>query len=64
MTQTTLHSTKDYVFILFGGNISWSSQLQATVAVSTAEAEYMADAQAVKEALWLCKLIADVGIYP
>lgn len=38
--------------------MSWASKLQATVAVSTAEAEYMACSTAVKEALWLRRLIS------
>ena len=53
----TRRSTTGFVFILSGGAICWSSRLQPTAAVSTSEAEYMASAQAVKEALWLRKLL-------
>ena len=51
-----------YVFLMFGGAVSWSSRLQPTVAVSTVEAEYLSAAQAVKEALWFRKLGGDLGL--
>ena len=58
----TRRSTTGFVYILGGGAISWGSRLQPTVAASTSEAEYMAAAQAVKEALWLRTLLCSFGI--
>jgi hypothetical protein len=39
--------------MMHGRAVSWQSVLQPTVALSTAEAEYMAAAAAVREKLWL-----------
>ena len=55
-------STTGYVFRIHGAPVSWRSMLQATVALSTTEAEYMAMAEGVKEALWLWGLLDDLGI--
>jgi hypothetical protein len=46
-----------------GVPISWSSKRQATVALSTCEAEYMAGAEAAKEIIWLRNLLEELG-YP
>jgi len=57
----TRRSTTGWVFMYGGGAISWSSKRQPTVSCSTAEAEYIAAAAATREALWLKKLMGDLG---
>ena len=54
-------STTSYVFTLCGACISWKSQLQHIVALSTTEAEYIATTEAFKEAIWLDGLIKEIG---
>jgi hypothetical protein len=55
-------STTGYVFFVGVGTISWNYKRQPTIALSTTEAEYMATCQCTKEAIWLRKLMADVGL--
>jgi hypothetical protein len=49
------------VFIIAEGAVSWVSKLQTVVALSTTEAEYMAATQACKEAIWMKKLMEELG---
>jgi hypothetical protein len=53
-------STSGMCFILGFAMISWGSRKQKSVALSTAEAEYMAACEACTEAIWLRKLISDL----
>lgn len=46
-------SCTGYVFMRSSGAITWNSKRQPTVALSTAEAEYMALSSATQEAMWL-----------
>jgi hypothetical protein len=60
--EDSRRSTTGWVFTLAGGPISWSSQRQKTVATSTMDAEYIAGAEAAKEAVWLRNFINDLKI--
>ena len=53
-------STSGYVFIMAGAAISWRSCKQTCVALSTAEAEYIALSAAAQETLWLQQLTSDL----
>ncbi|MCO5580732.1 hypothetical protein L7F22_034602 [Adiantum nelumboides] len=55
-------STSGYVFTFTVGAVSWISRLQKCVALSTTEAEYVAATKATKEALWLMRLVGELGI--
>jgi len=57
----THRSTAGFVFNIGSGAISWSSKRQPTIALSTCEAEYQAQTQAAKEAVWLRSLLQDLN---
>ena len=53
-------STSGYCFMLGSGIISWRSNKQNCVALSTAEAEFIALSSAAQEAVWLRKLLMNL----
>ena len=57
----TRRSTSGYVFMLGGAAVSWSSKRQATVAMSSCEAEYLAASHAAKESVWATGLLREFG---
>jgi hypothetical protein len=48
--------------MLSKGPISWRSQKQTSVALSSNEAEYMASSETTREAVWIRNLISDMGV--
>jgi phosphopantetheinyl transferase (holo-ACP synthase) len=56
-------STTGYIFYLANGPISYKSKLQPITAQSTTEAEYIALANATKEATYIKALITELGLY-
>ena len=55
------HSTTGYVFRFNSAAISWASKKQASVALSSCEAEIMAASEAAKEAVFLSAYLDELG---
>ena len=56
-----MKSTSGYVFSIGSGAICWNARKQDVVAQSTTEAEYISMAAAANQAIWLSKVLADLG---
>jgi hypothetical protein len=54
-------STSGYAFSFGSGAFSWASVKQNTVALSTAEAEYVSASEATAQAIWLRFVLDDFG---
>lgn len=57
------HSTTGNVFMMAGSSVNWLSKKQSVVALSTAEAEYIALSTATQEAVWLRRLLEELGVH-
>ena len=54
-------STTGFVFTLGGTAISWTSNLQKIIILSTIEAEYVTATKAGKEMIWLHGFLNELG---
>ncbi|QRW11617.1 Reverse transcriptase [Ceratobasidium sp. AG-Ba] len=54
-------SISGHVYMLGGAAVSWSAKKQATVALSTMEAEYIALSHACTQALWIRQFFDELG---
>ena len=60
--KDTRRSTSRYVFTMARGAVSWSSKRQATVTLSTVEAEYVAMSRCAQQMVWMNSWLNEVEI--
>jgi hypothetical protein len=60
--KLTRRSTSGYIFCLSGAAVSWCSKRQTIVALSSTESEYVGLCFASKEAIWLRRMVNNLGI--
>ena len=58
----TRRSTSGYAVMFGGATVSWISKRQPTVALSSAEAEYVTACLAAQEIQWIRQLLAEIGV--
>src|SRR6266516_8090920 len=54
-------SVSGFIFTIAGGAVTWSSKKQSSVALSSTESEYMAILHALKEMIWIHRLLNELG---
>ena len=55
-------STMGWVYTFVGSTISWRFVLQDFTSISTTKVEYVAASEACKEAIWLTRLVGEIGL--
>ncbi len=60
--RDTRKSTTGHLFLMANAAVSWLSQRQPVVALSSTEAEYVALSSSAQQAIWLRRLLADLGV--
>lgn len=58
----TRRSTTGYVFLLHGGPVAWGCKRQKCTSLSTTEPEYIAACESTREAVWLKRLLTELGL--
>ncbi len=61
--QLTRRSTSGYVILAGSGSLIWRSGLQATVALSSCEAEYYGLTDVTNKAIWLQNLLTELSYH-
>ena len=54
--------TSGYMMTYAGGVVSWQSNIEKVIALSTTEAEYMSTSKSGKEIIWMKEFIGELGI--
>jgi hypothetical protein len=60
--RDTRRSTSGYICMMAGGAVSWSSKRQATVALSTVEAEYVVMSRCAQQIVWMHSWLREVAV--
>lgn len=60
--KVTRRSTSGYTFQINGNTVVWKSKRQNSVALSTAEAEYVSLSEATSEIIWVNNVLLDLSI--